>query len=53
MGQWMGEEEAEKMLKTMCPNSRVVGVIQKIRSSRPESSREQMRKRKRIKSEQL
>jgi hypothetical protein len=31
----MGESEAEKMIQTMCPNSRLVGVIQKIRSSRP------------------
>lgn len=53
MGQWMGEAEAEKMLHTMCTNSRVVGVIQKIRGSRPESSVVgTIRKRQRIKSEQ-
>jgi uncharacterized protein YifE (UPF0438 family) len=54
MGQWMGEAEAEKMLHTMCPNSRVVGVIQKIRSTRPESCRmDDLKNRKRIKSDQL
>lgn len=35
----MGYEEAEKVVKMMCPNSRVVGVIQKIRSSRPSTCR--------------
>jgi hypothetical protein len=52
MGQWMGEAEAEKMLHTMCTNSRVVGVIQKIRGTRPDSSvTDPIRSRHRIKSE--
>lgn len=39
------------MVRTMCPNSRVVDVIQKIRSSRPSTCRtDDPRNRMRIKS---